>query len=168
MTNRFITTEYTDLKTQLADISAQMKVAAQNFFKTASKKIFEEVPDLAEIRWTQYTPYFNDGDSCEFSVHDVSFVSKADVDEVNGEIDDLDDIDWGYNSFGENKYNEEVHDRNLAAYGAEKMHTYKAATKDFEGFINSIDESIMESMFGDHVLVRITPEEVIIDEYEHD
>ena len=35
----------------------------------ALKAIFEEYPQIESISWTQYTPYFNDGDSCEFSVN---------------------------------------------------------------------------------------------------
>lgn len=34
--------------------------------------VFVEHPTIQTISWTQYTPYFNDGEPCEFSVHDCA------------------------------------------------------------------------------------------------
>lgn len=39
------------------------------------------------IRWTQYTPYFNDGEACEFSVHEP-YIRFVDGDEEAGERED--------------------------------------------------------------------------------
>jgi len=36
-------------------------------------KLFADNPDIKEVKWEQYTPYFNDGDACIFQVHDPSF-----------------------------------------------------------------------------------------------
>lgn len=35
--------------------------------------VFKACPSIEKIRWTQYTPYFNDGEPCEFSVGDRQF-----------------------------------------------------------------------------------------------
>lgn len=43
-------------------------------FRKALDKFFEKYPTIEGITWTQYTPYFNDGDECTFSVHDPNFV----------------------------------------------------------------------------------------------
>ena len=40
---------------------------------TRSSQIFEESPNLLSVRWVQYTPTWNDGDPCEFTVEDVSY-----------------------------------------------------------------------------------------------
>jgi len=37
-------------------------------FTDTTKEIFEVYPELKEFNWTQYTPYFNDGDICTFEV----------------------------------------------------------------------------------------------------
>lgn len=29
-------------------------------------------PEVEAVRWEQYTPYFNDGDACEFRIYDAS------------------------------------------------------------------------------------------------
>ena len=34
--------------------------------KEAARELFTQFPDLQGVRWTQYTPYFNDGDPCYF------------------------------------------------------------------------------------------------------
>jgi len=31
--------------------------------------LFEKYPDIESISWTQFSPYFNDGEECTFSVH---------------------------------------------------------------------------------------------------
>ena len=30
------------------------------------KEVFKKYPELEEVRWTAYTPYFNDGETCEY------------------------------------------------------------------------------------------------------
>lgn len=52
----------------------QMKAA----FSDACKTLFEKHTKLESFGWCQYTPYFNDGDACEFGAH-------TDEPDVNGE-----------------------------------------------------------------------------------
>lgn len=43
---------------------------------------FEKYPTLESFSWTQYTPYFNDGDTCQFSVHswpDINETAEWDI-----------------------------------------------------------------------------------------
>ena len=39
-----------------------------NFFEIV-KPVFDENENLKSISWTQFTPYFNDGDPCQFSTN---------------------------------------------------------------------------------------------------
>lgn len=39
--------------------------------KSIMQKIIELNPKLSEVYWTQYTPWFNDGESCEFGVNSI-------------------------------------------------------------------------------------------------
>lgn len=43
-------------------------------------------PEVESVRWTQYTPYFNDGDPCEFSTHELYLKLVGDDD--SGENED--------------------------------------------------------------------------------
>lgn len=54
----------------------------ENYIKEGKKamrqvfsKFFEENPDTLYVFWQQYTPYFNDGEQCEFGVHDFYSVA---------------------------------------------------------------------------------------------
>jgi hypothetical protein len=43
------------------------------------KKIIQGAPMIAAIRWHQYTPGFNDGDPCEFTIGDLEVKFDEDV-----------------------------------------------------------------------------------------
>jgi len=53
----------------------------KDLLKKGLNVIFEEYPNIDSISWNQYTPYFNDGDPCEFSVNtwDIKFESDTKV-----------------------------------------------------------------------------------------
>src|SRR5688572_30748584 len=74
-----------DLK-ELNELKAAYETAlrekGQEIIKVAFRDMFEKHPDLISLRWTQYTPYFNDGDACTFSVHDpeAGWVGMPDYD----------------------------------------------------------------------------------------
>lgn len=44
-------------------------------------------PEVVAVRWTQYTPYFNDGEACTFDVNDAR-TKLIDTDEEDGEYED--------------------------------------------------------------------------------
>ena len=52
-----------------------------------STKLFENYPNLVAVRWLQYTPAWNDGDACEFTVSDVGFRFE-DTEEDKGDYED--------------------------------------------------------------------------------
>lgn len=55
------------IKELLKDIHGEFAEFANDYFRDQFKKIFEENPDLNSVSWTQYTPFWQDGDPCEFS-----------------------------------------------------------------------------------------------------
>ena len=112
-------------------------------FKAIITKLFEENSELKAIVWEQYTPYFNDGDPCNFGLTEVVF--------TNATGDDLDDISYGSYD-GENEdvcvfseYNE-----------VERLMT------------SSGMEDVMLATFGDHVRVVATREGFSISRFDHD
>src|SRR5688572_33247641 len=58
-----------EIRKKQDELKKEMFVLGQSFLKEQFKNIFEEYPDLDRISWTQYTPYFNDGDECVFSAY---------------------------------------------------------------------------------------------------
>ena len=72
------------------------------------REFFENNPTIKLICWTQYTPYFNDGDTCTFRVNDIYF-SNAEGDDVNditgyGEYEGESETVFSENIWGLNYY----------------------------------------------------------------
>jgi len=95
---------------------------AQNLILQGLQEVFNEEPSLQSISWTQYTPYFNDGDACEFSCNAYPDAIKLNGIATYDEEDDeetpqqfankgkiLDDISDIVNSFGDDVVNDFHH-----------------------------------------------------------
>lgn len=75
----------------------------RNYFIENLKSIFEQIPDLLAIQWSQYTPTFNDGDPCVMRVESPRFlmtkkpeyetysskVSEYDEEDEDGEVNEI-------------------------------------------------------------------------------
>lgn len=107
--------------------------------KTAFKAVFAEYPNVTRLEWTQYTPYFNDGDICVFSVNEVEI-----WDDTVGKDDEVGVyVCWGE---GRQRY---------------------PMIADLADNLSRADTLLLE-MFGDHCRITVTPEGIDVEEYEHD
>lgn len=59
--------KYTDFKKQVEELRLKLQETGEEFLVEHFKKTFEENPKLETVSWSQYTPYFNDGEECTFS-----------------------------------------------------------------------------------------------------
>lgn len=80
--------------------SRELRELIEKSGKEAIQEILEsflaENPTVKRLRWTQYAPYFNDGDPCTFSVHEPEvelFSADAVESEEDEEDEDRDDYD---------------------------------------------------------------------------
>ena len=55
----------------------KMQEYGEAALREAFKVFFDTCPEVEEIAWSQYAPYFNDGDACEFSVNAPCFHAKV-------------------------------------------------------------------------------------------
>ena len=87
--------DFNALKKNFEELNAQMEAARKEmaakstgFVEAACKQFFDACPEVESIFWTQYTPYFNDGEACEFGVHDQYYVLKDDdeADDYEGSV----------------------------------------------------------------------------------
>lgn len=122
------------MKAKRAEINKQCR----SIFENEAKKIFAEHPKLEYWRWTQYTPYFNDGDECTFSARTDYGYIKRDGDEYESE-----DVSFDVDS----------EDKDVAAIG-KLMHEF--------------EDDDYKFMFGDHCEVTASREGVTAEEYSHD
>ena len=171
--NKELQAKYDQLISKQRELKKAFQIEAQAIFKETFKEFFEKNPVIKAITWTQYTPYFNDGDECLFTVHDPYF--------TNAEGEDLNDISsWGeYEGEREDifavagikatlesdrSYYKEDVDKITAAGGVD--------VDSCELISNMIQDSEMEDvlrdMFGDHVSIIATREGFDVREYEHD
>lgn len=71
----------------------EAKKSAQEKVTPALKEAFNElkiiIPELVSVRWQQYTPYFADGDQCEFGVGGIE-ISTTELDDDGENYFDVD------------------------------------------------------------------------------
>ena len=104
--------------------------------------------DVESIKWVQYTPYFNDGDVCEFGVCGALIRPKN----MDPEIYNKDDY--------------------LEPWCMEYKNLPKDIQKTFHDFnelltSESFDDMLYET-FGDHAKVIATKDSIIIESFEHE
>ena len=136
-------------------------------FKGWFTEFFALYPMVTMIRWTQYTPYFNDGDECVFSVNDPEVeLSLAYIQAHPG-------LDVTSAEYGDCVDDEGVDlpDRHISTFRIDRK--YKKEYPDLHDALTSIKElftaeDILRHVFGEHAEVVVTPEKIVVEEYEHD
>lgn len=129
-----------------------------------------ETPGVRGLVWEQYTPYFNDGEPCEFSVREV----RALLEDDNGEHDDELEYGEGWSSYdvydyrnnGASPWSGELDkvDWKTLPGGAdgrtiyELLHTFKTASW----------EDVAQTNFGDHAQVTATADGFSVEYYDHE
>jgi hypothetical protein len=151
-------------------------------FQKVTDSMFTDT-GIQAIAWTQYTPYFNDGDECVFSVNEPTFILGGfDPDEEVDSVYDYEDdekyelyayfSDWTRESY---KKEIESGDPGLWAQAA-----YDRITKQDEkyGHIHALYESfykimithsdLMKYIYGDHVQIVLSKNRTEVLEFDHD
>lgn len=220
--------EFDDMKAKVAELNTMLREKSKVLMKEMFAAFFTKYENAVEyIHWHQYTPYFNDGEACEFSVHEAFLTLKQDVEDedfeddgegstlyskehLNGAKKDLKKMmDWEKDPIAAAKqhqvdymkrYNRDPFNTNdyynrgktelelmqqwkptyYKSVDAVKEEINKIETflkdypklkEDFDtvaNMINSIDDDLMKAMFGDHVKVIVTKDEIETEEYSHD
>lgn len=114
---------------------------AEPSIKEYFKELFEEFPNLESVKWSQYTPYFADGDACEFGVGEAYVKFKGnDTDGDNGD---------GYmGSYDDNKEAEKI-------------------SRKINEELCSAEDALLIA-FGDHAEVIVSKDKIVVEEYQHD
>lgn len=97
---------------EIAETKAALNKKITELVKPVIKSLFESIPELKAMQWVQFTPWFNDGDECIFSIHDASFFIDPKILDIYREVDedepavDFDDLCTNaLRSFGDYEYN---------------------------------------------------------------
>lgn len=140
---------------------------AQDALKVEFKNFFNKHESVKTIEWTQYTPYFNDGDECLFSVGAPSFYGDKNVDNDNSDPTD-NCIVYNLRRVSNSRY-----DHNAR----KQLPAERSLTPEEDSLLNDANDlkeliyelaDDMKIMFGDHVSVVANREGFSVSEYEHD
>lgn len=100
MTVENILKEVEDLVVSFEKQRKELEDKLKPAFGEIFKPFFTKYPEVANIKFVAYTPYFNDGDTCEYSVNDLYYFVKD---------DNEDDEYWeGYGDSYQLKYHKEL------------------------------------------------------------
>lgn len=131
-----------ELKNAIADLKTKMQEHGKEALKSAFAEVFEKHPKLESLTWCQYTPYFNDGDSCTFGVHEFDKAVYA-GEEIEGPT-----------------YEPYDHEPSLPK---NVQTAVKALCKNMQAL-----EEVLLVVFNDHVEITATRNGFTVDEYSHD
>lgn len=142
-----------EYKEKLTKLKSEFMEASKVAMREAFQGIFDNFSWIKSFSFTAYTPYFNDGDICEFSVHsDYPNINKSD-----GEIDYID----------ANALNECRKEWDIPT--TVTLDELKRARKVISETLSTFDDDVFKDTYGDHAEVTILRSgKVKVKEYSHD
>lgn len=161
-----ITKEYQQKLDELAAAKKKMQEELTIKLDPIFKQFFVENPKIKQIVWTQYTPFFNDGEPCVFSVHDKYFVPTFFKDEDTGEL--VENEEYEYHDcpslWSDSFYDSAINEFKACGLTDEEIDRVEK----FGKFLNSIPDDLYEGIYGDHVEITVTTNGAEVNEYDHD
>jgi hypothetical protein len=147
--------QMSDAEAEVQKVRKEMRAQGRAAIEPVFKHFLEENPDIAAIRWEQYTPYFNDGEECHFRLRQfcLEFTDDFRSKHMNEDFDA--------------QYAEEEKWYEGEAWYVSKESTYgQSVLAKFKAFENQIrDQSLFYAIFGDHVRVTATRNGLSVDDY---
>lgn len=67
-----------ELKNKIEELKTQTKEVCEEYFAEFAKEFFVNYNDIKSFSWTQYIPYFNDGDTCTFKIGNIYITTDKD------------------------------------------------------------------------------------------
>lgn len=168
--------DLTEVTKLLNEFNEEYKLKKQELLKTLQPVFGHLIPTdsiIKEVRWRQYTPYFNDGDECIFSVNDPEIRFDG-VPETFGDYEDgfLDTWSIDYVERKQKRCKEsgdewEPDDRDKVCL--DFLSKDRDSYTKIRSFLDTIPDELMKELFGDGVCVTVKSDgEVEVDDYDHD
>lgn len=148
---------------EISNLKKEIITISSSVFDEFCKNIFTKYSQLESFGWTQYTPYFNDGDVCVFH-------ANTDYLKINGKF--AEESDWysdkkvvNYGKWNQKlkKYEDREETDNLQ-YNPDLYN----ACQEITNFLVLFDENFYLEKYGDHAEITITPLGISVDECDHD
>jgi hypothetical protein len=139
---------YRDARNRAKAAVDEARKVVKDAFRSEATRLLDEL-QIDSFSWTQYTPYFNDGDACYFSVRS----------------------EYGLTIDGESSEDYYIRTWNLTPEVDAENERKRPMAEKFKRvteFLNQFDEDDMLFMFDDHVEVTVTRDDITTEEYSHD
>lgn len=177
---------------QIADLVAERKVIAKEVGAPLVQERFAalfDFPGVFNVRFTAYTPYFNDGDPCEFSVYadlsingdsededleDALVFSTYDIKRLNNEEDNEPNPYAAYWTRQAREWDDYNEDQRAKSDALRALGWNAQIAKQFDETVTSIEkwlrasEDFIYDAFGDHIEVIVSANGVEVNAYEHE
>ncbi len=159
-----------ELRVEQKTLSKKIQGLAAEVFTKGSSELFTNNPDLKSFSWTQYTPFFNDGDVCKFSAHtddpkiqfrdeeerEYFYLSDTEPVKTGNKVEST----WRKGTFDdEYKYVPKIN----SDYDLAKNAVYVVV----KNFLSEFTKNDLKFMFGEGEVV-VTPSGADTEEYDHE
>lgn len=152
-----------EIREKISELKKELVGKSTEIFTDFQKEIFDKYPQLKSFGWSQYTPYFNDGDTCQFS-------ANTDYIKINDEW--VDDSEWICEKITTNwgKWNQEhrVYEGRVEELNPKYNEELAKANDEIVDFLSKFDNDFYLSKFGDHSEITITKDSMTIEDHDHD
>lgn len=158
-----------DMTTQIEAQKAALVETLKPEFKSLFTPFFEKWPQVKKFAFTQYTPYFNDGEECVFGVRDLATCIEG----IHDPEESL--YEWQDGSLNDRyvtpdptwQHSVDYNGKLVGVFG-DKLVDFAKDLKEICAAQQALPEDAMKELFGDHVIVTITREGVDVEEYDHE
>jgi len=161
-----------EFKNKIKEMKIKMKEEIIAFFQTQIRELFVKHENLENFSWTQYTDYFNDGDTCHFhtrfdermKINGISYDDYCgETWETSKEIEKYTKAD----PLGNTPIIKALQEK--LAVQQTKEDAVKVIYNDICSVLNVLDDVDYYDMFGDHVKVTVEKDGITTEEYtRHD
>lgn len=134
------------IKKEVQDAKKQAQKKAHEVFHEEVKNLFDKFPELESFSWDQFTPYFNDGDTCEFYSNHGECGWQATIDGEDIEVCQHEGIEYAeacdFDLQDESKW------KNIQKTGLK-------IEKAIASVLSIFEQDDFQIMFGDHITVVV-------------
>lgn len=157
-----------------AEYKALISSIGTEGLKDLCKEIIAE-SGAQQIRWAQYTPYFNDGDPCEFGVGEPEFIfanddtwySSYDLYSLVKDPTPKTKKDWRGNDVTYHDYLRDANNDYLREFKTPNHEKAYNLVGTFSETLRSLEDVLLE-VFGDHVQITFEDDHFEVSDYDHD
>lgn len=132
-----------ELQQKIAELKSEMNKNGKQLVTELFDEFFASHPEALEVRWTQHTPFWNDGDECNFTLGDFCLITQKVLDGVGTDYSDQDLYHEGCSDLSGNVYQDLWAVRHVLEY-----------------------DDLLDTLLGNYLRVIVRPGQIETSRYE--